>query len=165
DRSPRQIARTQVSPRDVRILQPRQRQYALALASELVRRSQEMVALERDVPAIPRLLPVTMLENDLRRSLGKKHASAPGRAVERGHELVFRFERYRVDPGVRASLGLPLQAELIGKGIKRTLGRVPVNFPDALRATQLGIVAQHRNARQQLQNRVRTRGLTVLLDR
>src|SRR5262249_32100410 len=48
----------------------------------------------------------------------------------------------------------PLQAHLARKGVKRSLGRVSLHFPDALLAMQLRIVAQYRNAAEQLQNRI-----------
>src|SRR5262249_53514090 len=98
------------------------------------RRLQEMVAIERGVPSAPGLLPVAMLEDDLRRPFDKDDSRASGRAVQRGHESVLRFKRDRVDPGVRGLLSLPPEADLTGKWVQRPLGRVPVHLPDAILA-------------------------------
>ena len=61
-----QVARTETACFDVRILQPCQRQYALALGGELVRGLHEMRAVERSRLAARGLLPITVLKNDFR---------------------------------------------------------------------------------------------------
>jgi hypothetical protein len=50
---------------DVRILQPCQRQYALALGGELIRGFHEMSAVERSHLAVHGLLTIAVIENGM----------------------------------------------------------------------------------------------------
>ena len=149
---------------DARILEPRQPQHALALAGELVRRLHEMVAIERRWLSVRGLLPVAVLEDDLRRALDEQDLLAVGRLVQRRHELVLRFERDGVDPRVRGLLGLPVHPELGRERIERALGRIALHLPDAFLLEQLRVVAEHRDAPHELEHRVLARRLPVLLD-
>ena len=86
--------------------------------------------------------------------------SAP--PVQRGHELVLRFERDGVRPRKRRLFRLPFQPDLGGEGIERSFRRVALHFPRPFLVQQLRIVAKHGNAAHQFQNRVLARRLPVL---
>src|SRR5262249_56247285 len=54
-------------------VKPSQSEHAFALSGELVRRFQEMFAGERHVLPADRLLPITVIEDDLARALDPYH--------------------------------------------------------------------------------------------
>jgi hypothetical protein len=72
---------------DVRILQPCQRQYALALGGELIRGFHEMSAVERSHLAVHGLLTIAVIENDFRSAFNEQNLFASCRLVERRQDL------------------------------------------------------------------------------
>ena len=123
-----------------------------------------MVAIDRRRLSALGLLPIAMLEDDFRSALYQEHLLAGSVLVQRGHELVFRFERDGVGPRKRRLFGLPFQPDLGGERIERPFGRVALHLPDAFLLQQLRIVAKHGDAAHELQNRILARGLPVLQD-
>ena len=113
-----------------------------------------MGAIERRALARCVLLPVAMVEDDLRRALDEQDLAAFGRAVQGRHEPVFRFERDDVEPGIGGLLLRPVEPELGGERIERALGRIALDLPDAVLAAQLRVVAERRDAPEKLENGV-----------
>ena len=66
--------------------------------------------------------------------------------------------------GRDCGLRLAVHAELGRERVERALGRIALDLPDAVRLEELGVVAEHRDAADQLEHRVLARGLAVLLD-
>ena len=123
-----------------------------------------MSAIQRRRLAVPGLLAVAVLQDDLRRAFHQKDLLAVGVPVQRCHEAVLGFERNGVDPRIRALLGLPVHPELGRERVEGALGRIALDRPDALALEQLRIVAEQRHAAQQLEHRILARGRAVLLD-
>jgi hypothetical protein len=69
-------------------VEPRQSQHALALSGELVRGFHEMVASEQNLLPGDGLLPVTVIENNLGRTLDQQNLRTVGRLVERRQPLL-----------------------------------------------------------------------------
>ena len=150
----REIRRAEVAGIDSRILEPRKGQHALALRRQLVRRVCETAAVDRlRLPTAARLS-VAMIEDHLRRPLDQQKLSSRSIFVQRRHEPVFRLERDHVNPGIGGLLGLPFETELVAKRVESALGRVAFDLPGALFLVDLGIVAEHRDAPHQPENRI-----------
>src|SRR5215471_4558892 len=115
-----------------------------------------MAAVERNSLPAARRLTIAMFENHLGRPLDRQRLPAGGVFVQRCHKAVFRLEWDRIDPRTGGLLDLPFETELIAKRIERSLGRVALHLPGSLLAVELGIVAQHRDAPHQTENRVRS---------
>src|SRR5271156_121582 len=113
-----------------------------------------MGAIERRTLARCVLLAVAMVEDDLRRAFDEQDLAAFGGAGQRRHEPMFRFEWDDVQAGISGLLRRPVDPEFGGERIKRALGRIALDLPDAVLAAQLGVVAERRDAPQELENRV-----------
>jgi hypothetical protein len=113
-----------------------------------------MGAIERRALARCVLLAVAMVEDDLRRALDEQDLAALGGAIQRRHEPMFRFERDDVEAGIGGLLRRPVDPELGGERIERALGRIALDLPDAVLAAQLRVVAERRDAPQELENGV-----------
>ena len=159
----RQIGRTETSGLDAGIGRPRQRQHALALAGHRVGRLFEIGAIER-LFASSVLLPVAMVEDRLGRALDEQDLAALRGLVQGRHEPMFGFERDNVDARIRRLLLRAVDSEFRGERIERALGRIALDFPDALLVAQLGVVAERRDAAQKLEHRVLAYGRAVLHD-
>ena len=112
----RQIGRAQAAGRETGILEPGQRQHALALGRELVRDPLEVLAVERRRRAGRRLLAVAVAEDDLGRALDEQDLPAVGRAVQRRHELVLGLERDGVDARLGVRSAWRSMPSLVAKG-------------------------------------------------
>jgi hypothetical protein len=115
-----------------------------------------MAAVERNSLPAARRLTIAVFEDHLGRPLDQQRLPAGGVFVQRCHKAVFRLEWDRVDPPVGGLLDLPFETELIAKRIERPLGRVALHLPRSFFPADLGIVAQHRDAAHQPENRIRS---------
>ncbi len=113
-----------------------------------------MRAIDRRPLAGRVLLPVAMVEDHLRRALDEQDLAALRRLVQGRHEPMLGFERDDVDPRIGGPFLRPLHAEFGGERIKRALGRIALDLPDAVLAAQFRVVAERRNPPQKLENRV-----------
>src|SRR5262245_899621 len=102
-----------------------------------------MVTIQRRVLSICGLLMGTSIKYDLRRALYENELLASVVLVQRGHELVLRFEWNGVDPGICGLLGLPVHTELGREWVERPLGRIALYLPCPLLLEQLGVVTEH----------------------
>ena len=128
---------------------------------ELVRRFLEMSAIQRRRLAVSGLLPVAVLQDDLRRAFHQQHLLTAGAGCSVAMKRCSDSNGMASIRGY-ALLGLPVHPELGRERVEGALGRIALHRPDALAGT-----APRRcragHAAQQLENRVLARR-AVLLD-
>jgi hypothetical protein len=84
----RQVGSGEAPDGDRRILEPGQPQHTFALAGEHVRGLREMTTVERHLLSGNGLLPVAVIEDDLRRPFDQEHVLIIGGLVKGRHEFV-----------------------------------------------------------------------------
>jgi hypothetical protein len=129
DERRRQVGGTESTGFQTWILEPRQRQNALALGCKGVGSLCEMLPVQRHSVAGGGLLAIAVFDDDLGRTLDEQHFLAIRGPVQCRHELMLGFERDGIDARIRRLHRLAFQPELRCERVERSLGRVAFYFP------------------------------------